>query len=130
MVITFSTDYNCTTAYTINIMNTNIYIHIIKHTYIYKLLYSTLLIIMFFINLSCAGSYHLSSLVLSSSISMTSLNRLGPASFSSLALLSCSVSTTILSCLLSTTFSSLRLLSKLLASPHFNILRVDRRCLL
>ena len=33
-----------------------------------------------------------------------------------------------LSCLLATAFSSLRFLSNLLSSPHFNLLRVARRC--
>ena len=71
-------------------------------------------------NMSCAGSYLLSSLAfLSSSISMANLSRLVAASFSSLALLSSSVSTANLSSLLATTFSSLRLLSNSLSSPRW-----------
>ena len=55
-------------------------------------------------NMSCAGSYHLSSLAfLSSSISTANLSHLVAASFSSLALRSSSVSMA-LSCLLATTF--------------------------
>ena len=82
-------------------------------------------------NMSCAGSYHLSSLAfLSSSISMANLSCLVAASFSSLALLSSSVSMANLSCLLTTTFSSLIFLSNSLSSPRFNILRVARRCFL
>ena len=82
-------------------------------------------------NMSCAGSYHLSSLAfLSSSISMANLSRSGDASFSSLALLSSSVSMANLSCLLATTFCSLRFLSNLLSSPRFNLLRVASRCFL
>ena len=50
------------------------------------------------------------------------------ASFSSLALLSSSVSTAILRCLLATTFSSISFLSNSFSSPHFNVLRVARRC--
>ena len=76
-------------------------------------------------NMSCVGSYHLSSLAfLSSSISMANPSRLGAASFSGLALLSYSVSMTNPSCLLATTFSNL------LLSPCFNLLRVARRCFL
>ena len=82
-------------------------------------------------NMSCAGSYHLSSLAfLSLSISMANLSRLVAASFSSLALRSSSVSMANLSCLLVTTFSSLRLLSNSLSSPRFNLLRVARCCFL
>ena len=82
-------------------------------------------------NMSCAGSYHLSSLAfLSSSISTANLSRLVAASFSSLALLSSSISRANLSCLLATTFSSVRLLSNSLSSPRFNLLRVARRCFL
>ena len=84
-------------------------------------------------NMSCAGSYHLSSLAfLSSSISTANLSHLVErnASFSSLALLSSSVSMANLSCLLATTFSSLRLLSNSLSSPRFNLLKVARLCFL
>ena len=80
-------------------------------------------------NMSCAGSYHLSSLAfLSSSISTANLSRLVAASFSSHTLLSSSVSMANLSCLLAT--SSLRLLSNSLLPTHFNLLRVSRRCFL
>ena len=67
---------------------------------------------------------------LSSSISMANLSHLVAAVFSSLALLSSSISTANLSCLLATTFSSLRFLSNSLSSPHFNLLKVARRCFL
>ena len=50
------------------------------------------------------------------------------ASFSSLVLLSSSVSTANLSCLPVTTFSRLRFIFNSLSSPHFNLLRVARRC--
>ena len=82
-------------------------------------------------NMSCAGSYHLTSLgFLTSSISTANLSRLVAASFSSLALISSSVCLANLSCLLEITFSSLRLLSNSLSSPHFNLLRVARCCFL
>ena len=76
-------------------------------------------------NMSCAVATIFSSLAfLSSSVSMTNLSHLVAASISSLALLSSSVSRR----LLATTFSSLRFLSNSLSSPHFNLLRVARRC--
>ena len=81
-------------------------------------------------NMSCAGSYHLSSLAFQSSHLQANLSHLVAASFSSLALLSSSISMANLSCLLETTFSSLRLLSYSLSSPCFNLLRVARRCFL
>ena len=81
-------------------------------------------------NMSCAGSYHLSSLAFLSSHLQANLSHLVAASFSSLALLSSSISMANLSCLLETTFSSLRLLSYSLSSPCLNLLRVARRCLL
>ena len=79
-------------------------------------------------NMSCAGSYHLSSLAFL--FSTDNLIRFVAASFSSLALLSSSVSMANLSSLLATTFSSLRLLSNSLSSPRFNLLRVARCCFL
>ena len=83
------------------------------------------------ITMSCAGSYHLSSLAfLSSSIYTANLSRLVAPSFSSLALLSSSVYMANLSCLLVITFSSVRFLSNSLSSPRFNLLRVTRRCFL
>ena len=67
-------------------------------------------------NMSCAGSYHFSSLAfLSSFISTANLSRLVAASFSSLALLSSSVIMANLSCLLATTFSSLKPSSQYIA---------------
>ena len=82
-------------------------------------------------NMSFAVATIFSSLdFLSSSVSMANLSRLVAESFSSLAFLSSSVSTANLSCLLATTFSSLRLLFNSLSSPHFNLLRVARRCFL
>ena len=81
-------------------------------------------------NMSCAVATIFSSLAfLSSSVSMTILSRLVAASISSLALLFFFCLTANLSCLLATTSSSLRFLSNSLSSPHFNLLRVARRCL-
>ena len=67
---------------------------------------------------------------LSLSISMAKLSHLIAASFSSLSLLSSSVSSANPRCLLATTFSSLSFLSNSVSSPHFNLLRVARRCFL
>ena len=50
------------------------------------------------------------------------------ASFSSVVLLSFSVSMANLSCLPASTFSSPRFLFNSLSSPHFNLLRVAKRC--
>ena len=84
---------------------------------------------LFRVNKNCAVATIFSSIAfLSSSISMANLSRLVAASYSSLALFSSSVSMANLSCLLATTFSSLRFLFNSLTSPHFNILRVARRC--
>ena len=80
-------------------------------------------------NLSCVVATIFSSpAFLSSSVYMANLSRLVAASFSSFALLSSSVSMANLSCLLATTFSSLSFLSISFSSPHFNLLRVARRC--
>ena len=77
------------------------------------------------------GSYHLlQSCFLCSSVSMSNLSRLVPASFSNLALLSSSVSTANLSCLLVTTFSSLGLTPTHCRYTRFNIFKVARCCLL
>ena len=82
-------------------------------------------------NMSCAIATIFSSLdFLSSSISMANPSCLVAAISSNLALLSSS-STANLSCSLMThTFSSLRFLYNSLLSPHFNLLRVARRCFL
>ena len=65
---------------------------------------------------------------LSLSVSMAKLSRLVAESFSNFALLSSSVSTANLRCLLETTFSSLSFLSNSFSSPHFDLLRVVKRC--
>ena len=86
-----------------------------------------------FSSVSMANLSHLVATIsnlafLSSSVSMVKLSRLVAASFCSLALLSSSISMANLSCLLATTISSLSFLSNSFASPHFNLLRVVRRC--
>ena len=87
-----------------------------------------------FSSISMANLSHLVATIFSSlaffpsSVFMAKLSCLVAASFSSLVLLFSSVSTANLMCLLVTTFSSLSFLSNLFSLPHFNLLRVARRC--